>query len=288
MHTYLDCVPCFVRQALDAARLASNDDNIHQQVVRQTLLLVADMDMTQSPPFMAQKIHRLIRTLVGSSDPYKSQKNKFNIQAMELVEHLQPKIKSSKDKIETAIRLAIAGNIIDLGVKSNVSQDEVEEIINNCLDYEFDNGSVADFKEQVNKAEKILYLTDNAGEIVFDKLLIEQLDRDKITAAVKGSPIINDATIEDAELIGLTNLVKVIDNGSDAPGTILNLCSSEFNKAFQEADLIISKGQGNYETLSNVDKNIYFILKVKCPVIAKDLSACVGKMILQRSKFFRR
>ena len=129
-------------------------------------------------------------------------------------------------------------------------------------------------------AQDILYLADNAGEIVFDRLLIEQLPMQKITVVVKGFPIINDATMEDAVAAGLTEIVSVIDNGSDAPGTILEICSDAFVSRFEQADLIITKGQGNYETLSDIDKNIYFILKAKCPVIASDLGCPIGQMVL--------
>jgi hypothetical protein len=143
------------------------------------------------------------------------------------------------------------------------------------------------FKNAVNNANKVLYLADNAGEIIFDRFLIEQIGVDKITLAVKGSPVINDATIDDAKAAGLTEIVKVIDNGDDAPGTILETCSDEFRQYFENADMIISKGQGNYETLSRINKNIFFILKAKCPVIARDIGCEIGHMILQRTKLYK-
>jgi uncharacterized protein with ATP-grasp and redox domains len=139
----------------------------------------------------------------------------------------------------------------------------------------------------VNQAEKILDLADNAGEIVFDRLLIEQLPTEKVTLVVKGEPVINDATMEDAKVAGLTEIVKVIDNGSDAPGTIMESCSQRFLEHFEDSDLVIAKGQGNYETLSRVDKNIFFILKAKCPVIARDLGCKVGEMIIRRNEAFK-
>jgi uncharacterized protein with ATP-grasp and redox domains len=135
------------------------------------------------------------------------------------------------------------------------------------------------FLELVDQADSILYLTDNAGEIVFDRLLIEQLPLHKITVAVRGFPVLNDATLEDAKEVGLDRLVKVMNNGSDAPGTILNDCSVDFVESFHRADLIIAKGQGNYETLSNHRKHIIFMLKAKCPVIARDIGCKVGDMV---------
>ena len=285
MRTYLDCVSCFVRQALDAARLATSDEDIHKKVVEEVMRMASELDISQSPPATGQKIHRLIRTLVGSDDPYYWVKRHFNNLALSLYPHLREQVIKSKEPLETAIRFAIAGNMMDFGPKSLVTESEVSKTINDSLRGYLDPEQFQYFKNAVNEAERILYLADNAGEIVFDHLLIEQLPLDKITVAVSGSPVINDATIEDANLIGLSRIVEVIDNGTDAPGTILETCSKAFIDRFEKADLIIAKGQGNYEALSDVDKNIFFLLKVKCPVIAEDIGCKVGEMVLHDNTF---
>ena len=284
MKTYLDCIPCFVRQGLDAARLISDDEQIHERVVRQVLHLADDLDMSQTPPAMAQQIHRLIRKLTGNKDPYRDLKKRHNQFAMELYDLLEPTVHSTEDPLETAVRLAIAGNIIDLGVKTLVSDSDIQKTINDSLTASFDQAMVEQLRSDAECAQNILYLVDNAGEIAFDRLLIEQLPTEKITVVVKGKPVINDATMEDAEFVGLTDIVEVIDNGSDAPGTILETCSQSFRDRFENADLIIAKGQGNYETLSDLDKNIFFILKAKCPVIARDIGCEIGDMILHHRK----
>ena len=286
MRIFLDCVPCFIRQALDSARLATDDEQIHQQVVRETLRLAADLDMSQSPPAIGQKIHRLIRELIGNTDPYRELKQRFNRLAMRMCIELAEQVRASEDPLETAVRLAIAGNIIDLGVKTSIAESDIERIIRDCLTADFDSQQLEDFRNAVSRAKRILYLADNAGEIVFDRLLIELLPYEKITVVVKGEPVINDATMEDAEFAGLTEMTEVIDNGSDGPGTILETCSQAFRNRFEDTDLIIAKGQGNYETLSYSDKNIFFILKAKCPVIARDLGCEVGQMILKKSEAF--
>jgi len=286
MRIYLDCIPCFVRQALDSARLATDDEKIHEQVVRETLRLAADLDMSQSPPAIGQKIHRLIRELIGNNDPYHELKQRFNRLALRLCAELEERVKSSEAPLEKAVRLAIAGNIIDLGVKTSIAESDIERIIRDCLTADFDSQQLEDFRNAVSRAKRILYLADNAGEIVFDRLLIELLPYEKITVVVKGEPVINDATMEDAEFAGLTEMTEVIDNGSDGPGTILETCSQTFRNRFEDTDLIIAKGQGNYETLSDSDKNIFFILKAKCPVIARDLGCEVGRMILKKSEAF--
>jgi uncharacterized protein with ATP-grasp and redox domains len=268
-------MPCFIRQALDSARLVTDDEMVHEQVIRYVLKLATDLDMSQSPPAIGWWIHRLIRELTGNDDPYRELKKRFNRLALRICNELEDTVGSSEDPLETA-------NIIDLGVKTSLAESDIEKIIADCLKGDFDKSAIEEFKNAVNQAERILYLTDNAGEIVFDKLLIEQLPLEKVTVAVRGKPVINDATMEDAEFAGLTKIVEVIDNGSDAPGTILKSCSEKFRRRFEQSDLILSKGQGNYETLSDKQKDIFFVLKVKCPVIARNLGCEVGQMIFRR------
>ncbi|HIJ71209.1 MAG TPA: DUF89 family protein [Planctomycetes bacterium] len=288
MRSYLDCIPCFVRQALEAARLVACDEKTSEKVVRRVLALAAEMDLNQSPPVMGGKIHRVIRQVTGKDDPYKKIKQKFNALALRMYPEMKGLVAGSPKPLETAVRLAIAGNIIDFGVSSSLKTAEVEQTIEDSLKTDFDMSEFEEFSAAVKKARKILYLCDNAGEIVFDRLLIEQLPYEKITCVVKGSPVINDATMEDAVITGLTEVVKVIENGSDDPGTVLKACSEDFRRRFDRADLVIAKGQGNYETLSDADKNIFFILKAKCPVIARHLGCQVGTMILSKSRAFKK
>ena len=287
MRTHFDCIPCFVRQTLDLVRLITDDERIHEQVVREVLHLASEIDLHQSPPAMAQKIHRMIRKLTGVHDPYLPIKNRFNKLAMEMYPELRERIADSADPFETAVRLAIAGNIIDLGVKTGLTESQVEKTIAQSLTDPLDTKALKEFRNATTQAKDILYLGDNAGEIVFDRLLIEQLPCEDITFVVKAHPVINDATIEDARIAGLTEIVNVIDNGSDAPGTILESCSQNFRWRFNKADLVIAKGQGNYETLSDADKkDLFFILRAKCPVIARHLSCEIGQMILRKSDAF--
>ena len=280
MKTYYDCIPCLLRQAVDAARFASDDPKIHEAVLRHVLKTAADMDLQQTPPMMAQNIHRTIRRYCENTDPYLSVKQHFNEMALALYPDLKKRIIQSPDPVDTALRLAIAGNIIDFGARQDMAQDLVLAGIKNALACDL-LGDVQAFKKAVGTADHILYLGDNTGEIVFDRLLIEALPAYKIIFVVRGYPVLNDATFEDAKTVGFLNIVKVIDNGSDAPGTILEDCSPEFVQYFNDADLIIAKGQGNYETLSETDKPIFFLLQAKCPVIAADIGCDVGRLIVQ-------
>jgi uncharacterized protein with ATP-grasp and redox domains len=281
MRTYFDCIPCMIRQSLDAVRLITEDESIHEQVLREVLQVTSTADLQQTPPEMGQKIHRLIRQLTEFDDPYLQMKRRFNTFALILYPRLKRIVAESMKPLETAVRLAIAGNIIDLGVKSSLKTHDVDKTIDEVLKIELDMSIFEDFKKEAAAAKSILYLADNAGEIVFDRILIEQLGPERIKFAVKERPVINDATIEDVQAVGLIDLVRVISNGDDAPGTILRFCSEEFRRYFEEADLIIAKGQGNYESLSEVDKNIFFLLKAKCTVIANHLGCEVGAAVLR-------
>lgn len=284
MRTYLDCIPCFVRQTLDSVRFSTDDKQVQEQVMREVLYLAYKMDLQQSPPAMGQKIHRIIRKLTDVQDPYLQIKNRFNKLALQMYPELKERVEASADPLETAIRLAIAGNIIDFAVNSGLAESEVKKVVAESLTTTVDMETLEEFRNATAQVKDILYLGDNAGEIVFDRLLIEQLPCENITFVVKASPIINDATIADAQIVGLTDIVNVINNGSDAPGTILESCSQDFRDRFDKADLVIAKGQGNYETLRDADKNIFFILQAKCQVIARHFGCEIGSLMLVKSK----
>ena len=284
MKTFFDCIPCIIRQTLGSVRLVTQDETVHKRVLREVLRAAAEMNLEQTPPEMAQWIHRRIREHIGQSDPYRQIKDRFNRMALKLYPMLREWIEDSDKPMETAVRLAIAGNVIDFGVNSQLSETQVRESITHALSASLD-ADVEEFSRAVSDAQQILYLTDNAGEIVFDRLLIERIPLEKVTVGVRGFPVINDATMTDAEDTGITELAEVIENGSDAPGTILADCSDGFVERFNKADLIIAKGQGNYETLNEVDKDIYFLLKAKCPVIAADIGCQMDSLVIRRSTF---
>jgi len=282
MKTSLDCLPCFLRQSLEAARFITDDPGVHEQILRQVLRSAAEMDLRQPPPVMARIFYRRLSEMSGLEDIYSPAKDRFNRLALALYPEIEKRLERSRDPLETAVRLAIAGNIIDLGSNCDLEDSRVEEAIESSLVAPLSKSAVEDLRESAGRATSILYLGDNAGEIVFDRLLIGQLPRQKVTYVVRGSPVINDATMSDAVATGMTDLVEVIDNGSDAPGTILETCSAAFRRRFQYAELVIAKGQGNYETLSETNRNIYFLLKVKCPVIARHIGCDVDDLAMLR------
>jgi uncharacterized protein with ATP-grasp and redox domains len=278
MKTYFDCLPCFVRHALDAARMVTDDEAVHERVLREVLRASASLDMSMSPPHMGREIHRIIRRETADPDPYREIKDASTRLALDLLPGLARRVEKSSDPFEAAVRFAVAGNIIDFGAQAHVSDETVLQAIEDAVKEPIDTAGVDTLRRAAGNAREILYLGDNAGEIVLDRLLIERLPGERVTFAVREAPVINDATIEDAHVSGLTDVVKVITNGSDAPGTILEECSAEFRERFERADVIIAKGQGNYETLNDTPGNIFFLLKAKCPVVARDLSCELGSI----------
>ncbi len=281
MKVHLDCFPCFLRQALIALRLGTDDESLQEKILKSTLEDIQKTDTKKPPAFTTTFIHRRIRQMLGR-DPFKGIKSRYNQIALKLYPSLKTMVKESEDPLWTSTRLAIAGNVIDFGIFTSVDiEGTINRALNNQLaidDYEF-------LKRAIFSATEILYLTDNAGEIVFDKLLIETLIKKdkKIKAVVKGNPVINDCTMEDANEIGLTEICEVIDNGSDAVGTILDLTSESFYETFKHSQLIISKGQGNFETLMGTQKNIFFLFQAKCDVICKELNLPPNAMILKKA-----
>lgn len=281
MKTYLDCIPCFLRQALAAARMSSGDEMVHRRVLNAAAFMIPELALNATPPEIAQRIYRIVYEITGTSDPYHAAKNQANESAMSRYSQMKINVDCSNDPLQTACKLAIAGNAIDLGARPEFGS--IDSIIKDSRGYQLDQEHYIKFKESVGQSYLILYIADNAGEIVFDRILIEQLlqiKKFKIVFVVREKPIINDATVDDALRVGLKKVATIISNGSDAPATILSQCSSELLRYYYEADLIISKGQGNYESLSNRSENIFFLFKVKCPVIAVDSGYDIDSPVL--------
>ena len=282
MKTYIECVPCIINQAINLSHDLTDDHKKQERFLREVLKSLSEVSYNHSPPHIAAHVYRLIRQTLNNPDPYKKVKDEYNQKAKKLYPSLKKKVKSSKDRFRTAVKLAIAGNVIDFGSSQNFQLDKtIKQVLNKKLAID----DVALLKKEVDKAPNILYLGDNAGETFFDRILIEEFPKKEIYYGVRGTPVINDATEEDAYFAGLDKIAHIISNGSDAPGTILDECSKEFREIFIKADLIIAKGQGNYETLNEVkDKNIFFLFMVKCPVIAHDARCSVGDNVVWKLK----
>ena len=255
------------------------DDVRKARLLKRLLREIADASWDVMPVTIAQRMQRLVREESGQADPYGAMKDSMNRIALDLLPALTETARRQANPRDAVVRLAIAGNLLDAGSKTRTALEDLPKRLDTIWDMPL-VGSVADLFRAADDARCILYLADNAGEIVFDRLLIEALPTPKITVVVRGSPVINDATLADAATAGIPEVARVIANGSDAPGTLVEECSEEFRDWFNRADLIIAKGQGNYETLSNTTKRVFFLLTVKCPMIAADIGAPLGALVI--------
>jgi damage-control phosphatase, subfamily I len=222
-----------------------------------------------SPEF-SRELHGILRSYTHNPDPYKQEKKLNNDQALAMFPALEKIVQQSNDPFKTSLRLAIAGNIIDFAAHDNFN---LKATIDKALTDELAIDHSKQLEQKLKNAKLVLYLGDNAGEIVFDKLFIETIKHHDLVYVVRGAPVINDATLEDAEYIGMKSTAIVISNEYDAPSTIVSKSGKAFQQYFEKADLIISKGQGNLEGLLPLnDKRIFFLLMVKCNVIAELLN----------------
>jgi len=287
--TYLDCIPCFFKQALEAARKAGASAKVQKKILDELAGILPKISLTSSPPEIGKIIYALVSEVSGKKDPFLKEKKRSNELALGIYDKLSKRIDSSGDKLLLAVELAIAGNIIDYGVKNSLNVDvELAKILNEEKKViKKESKAIFDytrFKRALKHSKNILYLADNAGEVVFDRILIEQIkrmDEDKqIIYAVKEKPVINDALKRDAKDCGIGKVARIVSSGSDAPGTVLSLCSKDFLSMYREADMVISKGQGNFEALSKTKRPVFFLFMAKCRVIAKDIGCKVGDVIL--------
>lgn len=281
MKIYLECYPCFLKQALSATRRAGGTEEQQLSVLRKTMEILMKLDTGAIPPEIARLVHRAVRKEISSLDPYREAKQMSTGQALALLPDLRRLIDNSHDPMDTAIRLAIAGNIMDLGVMEDFGN--LHDTIDRVLKQPFAIDHTTELKRLMETADHLLYLADNTGETVFDRALIERISI-PVIYGVKGSPVLNDATEQDAIEAGLQQITTILPNGSDAPGTLLELCSAEFRETFRKAPVVIAKGQGNYESLSDADRKVFCLLQVKCPVIGEDIGAPTGSIICRRSQ----
>ncbi|MBU1564448.1 MAG: DUF89 family protein [Proteobacteria bacterium] len=278
MRTEVECLPCFVRQSLQVARIAECSPALQLRVVQKIAAIVASLNVTLSPPANAGQIYRVIAEITGCEDPYRRLKTISNAEAIKIVPALRLEIGASASQLTAALRFAIAGNCIDYGAFASV---DIRSALDKSRTKTFAVDHTDHFRDRIAALEKgasVLYLADNSGEIVYDSLLIEYLFQRgfAITIAVKDGPIINDALLEDALAAGLDRFGRIISNGSRCPGTVLDQCSVEFRQIFASADLVISKGQGNFESLSEENREIFFLLMLKCAVAARHMAELAG------------
>jgi len=279
MKTYLDCLPCLLNQALRAGRIATADERKIKRLLDEVGRMLESIPLDSTPPESANLIYKKVKEITGNIDPYKELKIESTQKALTLYPSLKRQVEESKDKLLTAIRIAIAGNVIDFGVNKTF---DIDKEIDEALKKDFGICHYNAFTKCLDEVNDVLFIGDNAGESVFDRILIEQMKK-PTTYAVRGMPVINDATYEDAVQAGIDKVATIISSGTSAPGTILKTCNAEFKKVYKKSKFIISKGQGNYEGLSNEKRPIFFLLKAKCHVIANDIGVDEGDIVLKKA-----
>ncbi|MFP4563139.1 MAG: damage-control phosphatase ARMT1 family protein [Spirochaetia bacterium] len=299
MKTNIDCIPCFFRQAIESSRLCGLSEEQQRVVVNSVAEVLPEFSLTETPIIMSKEIHLRLKDLIGVEDPYYTVKRMSNRKALELYPSLIRRVAEADEPILSAVKLSIAGNLIDYGARQGLDLDtDLAAILRKEEDaLAHENPRLfqfASWKNELDELEKLsrksagrarlLVLGDNAGEIVFDRILLETIHRIypgiEIIYAVRGKPIINDVMIEDAREVGIDQTARIVSSGSDAPGTLLELCSPEFVELFYEAEMVMSKGQGNYEAISEENRRIWMLLTAKCPVMAGEFDAQVGDIIL--------
>jgi len=277
MKARVGCVPCYLKQALSAAREVTDDPELQLKVLRAVAEEAPYYSLEATPAENSTYALWLVNEVLKCADPFHLKKKAYNQLALEAYERLREMVDASEDGLRTAVKIAAAGNIVDLGILGEV---DVEAALAEALTSGFAIDDFSEFARALSSARRVLYLGDNAGEILFDRILLEEFRDKDVIFAVKEAPILNDATLEDARAVGMDKVAGVISNGSPMIGTHLQTCSPEFQREFWAADLIISKGQGNFETLDGVEAPLFFILRAKCEEVANELGIRVGDLVL--------
>ncbi len=279
MKIFLDCLPCMLKQVLEASRMATDDIEIQEQIILNSINILSNYKQFSCSPDLALAMHQIVKKYSKKLDPYDIIKERDINGAKKVYPLLKSFLHEKDNNLYWALKIAAIGNIIDSAIYSNI---DIEHCIENELEKGFSICDINSFEDKIKKAKTLLIIGDNAGETVFDKVLAEYLAPLNIIYAVRNEPIINDATIEDAYRSGLGDCTTIISTGCNAPGAILQKCNSEFLNIFHKADIVISKGQGNYEALSDCTREVFFLLKAKCTMISKKLGVNLNDYVFMK------
>ncbi|GKX29567.1 hypothetical protein SH1V18_20470 [Vallitalea longa] len=277
MYSHVDCISCIINKANELADKYITDKKEKYKFMNKVLRDIADTEYEKTAPYISAKTNRILHSITGVVDFYKEEKVLYNEKMLAMENDMREMIGKSNDRLVDALRIAMAGNVIDFGALKNISMELIEEIIRKTMDSEVNDDAYDKFINELSKAKTILYLGDNTGEVVCDKILMDEITNKfpdvTIYFATRGEPVLNDVNEEDAYLVGIDKYAKIINNGTDIPGTDLDEVSDEFKDIFyNKADVIISKGQGNFETLSGSGHNIFYLFLCKCDMITRILN----------------
>lgn len=278
MEIFFDCLPCMLRQTLEASRLATDRLNLQKKIIEDSIEILSHYKDYKCSPDLCRAMHQAVKRYSCVEDPYIQIKNRDIVAAKRAYPILERFLQEKQNNLYWALKIAATGNIIDSAINNNVN---MEDCIEKELEKEFSVCDLEPFENRLKTSKSLLIIGDNAGETVFDRILAQDLSFLDVTYAVRSEPIINDATVEVAYASGLGDCTNIISTGCNAPGAILEECSTEFLNIFNHADIIISKGQGNFEALSDERKQIFFLLKAKCPVISQKLGVDLNQYVFK-------
>lgn len=282
MLVQFDCYKCVFNQVVEMAKQSSTDDRERRQMLKLFIEDIIEHADNSTPPEMAAMFYTRFCEKTGINDPFAEVKHRSTMLAKELFPELQEMVRNSSDPFETALRTAIGGNVIDFGANPDFKLADAAEKIRETANLPLDENMLALLREKCKEAKDIFYILDNCGEAVIDRLLIDQIGAEKITLGVRGKPILNDVTRAELSDSGLSGL-PVIDTGDRAPGVSLKNSSPEFLEKLASADLVITKGQGNFESLADrTGKKVFFLFRVKCPVIRMQTGALPGSLQIRQ------
>ncbi len=282
MRAQLECFPCYYSQILKTARMLSLSEEQTREAIFRFSRLLPDVPDSATPAGIGRELYLILSELSGDPDPYREIKEQCTRLALDMYPDMKKRIRAAEDPLQEALRIAVAGNFIDFGTTEQVDlKAGLEEI----LDQELAIDHYGELRGRLERAGEVLMLGDNAGETVFDRILIEELGK-PVRYVVREAPMINDAVREDAAMAGIDRVAEIVSSGCVAPGTIREYCSAEFWQTLQEAELIISKGQGNFEGLSDEPLPIFFLLKAKCLAVAREIGVPQGSILLIKSPHF--
>lgn len=281
------CLPCMVNQVIKVANITGVNNK--EELLKEVFTYLSKMDFEATTPEIIGEIFGMIKKHTNNPDPYKETRNYYNTLFLKLLPEFERKIEQAENSFELAVRYAIVGNIIDFNPIHNTLLEDIFDYFERMEQLELAIDDSKELAEDILNSKTLLYLGDNCGEICMDKILLRKIKElnpnIKIFFGVRGKPVVNDSIAEDAYAVGIDEYAEVIDNGDGSLGTVLNRTSYGFKEVYKKADVVIAKGQANYECLSEEKKNIYFLLMTKCDVIANDIGVSEKRMICMKNKF---
>ena len=286
MKTCLECLPCLTRNAITIARKCSGDPAVQHRIVTGAMKLLADSDLHRSPPVFCRDITEIALKQIDDPavDPYREEKEKSTVLAHRLLSELKSIPEYDPENFESRLRLAIAGNILDFGIFADLTMDEAIRSIRQAFTLPIDREAMRKLEARIRVSRKILYVLDNCGEAVFDRVFME-LFEEKVTVGVRGGNSLNDVTRKELEMSGFDASIPMVDNGSRIPGTVLESVGEEFRRAMESADLIIAKGQGNFETMDELPYPVSSLFLAKCPVVVRKIGAEMKSIQIRNINF---